>query len=390
MTRYASRQRISYILPWIQWFHIYALFPGVTIGYAIIVLVDIYWLFAINKLKITTNKKTKLLWLFFAYALITLPIAAHFADGIRTISIANRIIKVFFLLWLLSVSVGDVVDWNCYIDSLRIITFISCFVIAIQFFMYLFMGKYLNFKIPFLKYSNENTNTLVPLFQNSSRLNSIFTEPSHFVFFAMQYLIISLFNNPDVNKKNIIHALLVSLSVILCISSTGIILLCIIWFLFLLSIYRRGIISSKMILVSLLVIVAFAIGAYLVFNSELYLAIERLGGSFSTKNTVWKRIYANMDRVFSLKGVPLFFGNGMGNIDSEFMNSFVYTILNVGIIGLIILLLWLIRDFFRTGIMGKVAIVVFVLLCEIDMVFYTPTLISYAVIWAHSERRQKA
>ena len=131
----------------------------------------------------------------------------------------------------------------------------------------------------------------------------------------------------------------------------------------------------------LLIILLFGLTAYVVLNNDLLsFSLYRLTGSYERSDVVWKRINSNFEDIKNMKSIYLLFGYGVGNVESEFMNSIVYTILNFGIIGLIILVIGTVKIFIKSNICGRIALIVFLILSAIDMVFFTPTALGYLII----------
>lgn len=376
---------ISAILPWIQIMHIYAFISGVTLGYLMIILVDIAIVMRQFGLKSNTKlricKKDSLILVIFFYMFVALCVIAVSGYTLMPVSILNRLLKMICIFFLIIECNDSLIDWEIYKNNLRILTYIVCFVLLVQFCLHLFTGRYYNFNIPFLRFANEATEERLTGVSTSSRFRSVFSEPSHFVYFVFQYLCIVLFDKEELSWKRIKEALFISLCVLLSISSTGIILLIVVWFLFILNIWRSGKVSTSKFGMMLLLILLLTVAViYVISNEHLSFSIYRLSGSYERSNIVWKRLYANMDDVRLMSGIFRFTGYGVGNIKSEFMNSFVYSLLNFGYIGLFLICAWLISMFLYCDKCGKITLLVFVLLMAIDMVFYTPTLLGYMII----------
>lgn len=382
---------VSYLLPWIQWLHVFAFLPGITLGYVAIVAIDFYVLLFVQKGKMLFRKNDRNLYLIFAYMMIALMISLTVVSDVLWVSIINRIVKIVFLYWLVIIATSKIVNWQYYTKSLKVLTYLASFVLLFQFFSYVFVGYYYSIRIPFLKYANAETDAMLSNVSTTARFRSIFTEPSHYVYFAMQYLIITLLKEKNTDKKTVLSSLFISACIILSISSTGIVLLCFVWFIYLLSIFRQGKITGGKLFLSLMLIIVFVTGTIFVMkNPTLYASIERLGGGYSTENTVWKRLYANWDQVVQQKRLLAFFGKGIGNIESEFMNSFVYLLITVGYLGTGLVILWLVKLFFSTKLRGKVAVVALSILAAIDMVLFTPTVIGYLIIYENSRLTSEA
>ena len=388
-----SRERfstsISSLLPWIQWLHVYALFTGVTIGYVLILFIDVVILFKqlqLNTIRIRfKNDIDRFLLFFLIYLLISLLLIIATNYALRPISILNRFVKLILLYGLIASCDNNFIDWDSYIKSLKLLTYFACFVLLFQFAMISVTGGYYSIPIPYLKFANESTAERITGFTAGARARSIFTEPAHFVFFVTQYLIIQLFSKPKGNNNNnLIEALFISLCILLSTSSTGLFVLVFVWGIFLINMWRRGKISTQNLLITIITITAIFAGVYALLNNEhLNLSLYRLSGSYEKSNIVWKRIDANFDDVKDMNGIFRWIGYGIGNIDSEFMNSYIYGLLNFGIIGVGIAFLWFIKLFFTTYGIGRISIIILIILGSIDMVFFTPTALGYFIIVQH-------
>ena len=377
---------VSLLLPWIQILHIYAFISGITLGYLVIVAIDVLLIFRPGS-RIVLDLNGKWCIAFFVFSILSLPFCLYFADSIAEVSIANRIVKlaILYLLFLLCSSRG--INWKDYVLSLRIISIISCAVIVVQFVMYLSFGYYFSINVPFLKYANESTDTYLKNHTTESRFHSIFTEPAHFVFFIVQYLIVLLFNSDTFTLKRLGAAIIVTICVLLSVSTTGIVLLAVIWVCFFVTVAFKRKQKRETIMFLFLALVIVLLVFVFFNNSILFQSFSRMGGGFSTSNTVWKRIYANVDVVRQTEGFTRWFGRGLGNVESTFMNSFVYLLINNGIIGAVLVFVWFVRCFFASSRMGRIAIICLFLLAAIDMVLFTPTVLGYLIIILQSNQK---
>ena len=351
---------VSLLLPWIQILHIYAFISGITLGYLVIVALEVLLIFRPGS-RIVLDLNGKWCIAFFVFSILSLPFCLYFADSIAEVSIANRIVKlaILYLLFLLCSSRG--INWKDYVLSLRIISIISCAVIVVQFVMYLSFGYYFSINVPFLKYAN--------------------------VFFIVQYLIVLLFNSDTFTLKRLGAAIIVTICVLLSVSTTGIVLLAVIWVCFFVTVAFKRKQKRETIMFLFLAFVIVLLVFVFFNNSILFQSFSRMGGGFSTSNTVWKRIYANVDVVRQTEGFTRWFGRGLGNVESTFMNSFVYLLINNGIIGAVLVFVWFVRCFFASSRMGRIAIICLFLLAAIDMVLFTPTVLGYLIIIVQSNQK---
>lgn len=379
---------LSKVLPWIQWLHIYAFIPGVTLGYVVIVVLDVIYLIAWlgDNRKVTIDKSSNTtLFLFFVVVLLTLPISLLISDSVLPVNILNRILKLITLYLLITVSCSRI-NYNDYMKSLRLLTYIAAAILFIQFFQKTFLGSYSSFKLPFLEYASDSTEAKLSGINTGSRFRSIFTEPSHYIYFVFQYQVALLFGG-KVHLKEILIAAGLSVSVILSGSSTGLIFLAIVWTVYAFDLVRKeGLSTNKIVLIAFLVILLYAAIVWIMNNETLYNAVYRLTGDYERSNVVWKRIYACWDDYLNMTTIQKIFGLGMGNIPKEFMNSFIYLLRSVGIVGTCIIIVWMTKLFCESNKCGRVAVVLLVLLSAIDMVLFTPTVLGYMIIINHNKK----
>ncbi len=378
---------VAYLLPWVQWLHVYDFFAGMTLGYAAILLIDIYFIFNVLKTGVfQTSKKDSFLLIFALFVTVTLPFALLLVDEVLTFSVFKRCVQMFLLYITILFVNAEKIDWQAYVKSLAILSFIACGVLLVQFIMQTTMGQYYDFKLPFLKYSTtEAADRLSSGITAGTRYRSIFTEPSHFIFFIFQYLVIVMFGEDRHHWKSLVTMIIISGCVLLSASSTGLILLVAVWAIYILLFCKGRKISIGLIFLGICIISMLVIGVYIYINNEdLSFSFFRLTSDYERSTTVWKRLYVNFDKVGELSGLSLLIGRGMGNVKDEFMNSIVYMLLNVGCFGTLLIFAWLISYFVRSTLRGKMAIFILVALAAIDAVLFMPTVMGYVVIAMYS------
>lgn len=378
---------IAYLLPWVQWLHVYNFFAGMTLGYVVILLIDAY--FILHSIKVgvfQVSKKDSFLLIFALFATVTLPFAMLLEDEVLMFSIFKRCVQMFLLyITILFVNTGKI-DWQAYVKSLAILSFVACGVLLVQFIMQTTMGQYYDFKLPFLEYSTtEAADRLSGGITAGARYRSIFTEPSHFIFFIFQYLVIVMFGEDRHHWKTLVTIIVISICVLLSASSTGLILLIAVWAIYMFLFCKGRKISLGLIFLGICIVLILAAGVYIYINNEnLSFSFLRLTSDYERSTTVWKRLYVNFDKVGELSGLSLLIGHGMGNVKDEFMNSIVYMLLNVGCLGTLLIFAWQISYFGRSTLRGKMAILILIALSTIDTVLFMPTVMGYVTIAAYS------
>ena len=380
-----KHKTVSYFLPWIQWIHTYAFISGVSLGYLFIIIFDILLLFVFfdhKKLITISNRPNSFLFLILIYMLGALPISFITSESVMIVSILNRFLKLLCVVLLVLLTNNSYIDYDSYCESLKWLTYIACFAVFIQFLSSKLTGGFVYFKVPFLHYTNESTEARLSGIVNSTRYGSIFTEPAYFAFLAFQFLIIQLFDERcELKFKNVVSALAISACIVISCSSTGIVVLMLVWGVFLLSwIRERRFTISHFVSFFALFILLIICSIIILRNEQLSFSLHRLTAGYERSKVVWKRLYAGFDKFLQLDVIQKIFGLGIGNIPSEFMNSVIYLLITTGCAGVLLFCIWLLKCFISTNICGKVATVVFAMLSAIDMVFFTPTLFAYAFI----------
>lgn len=387
MNGIVKNKNISYILPWIQWIHIYAFVEGITLGYIAMLFIDLLFICNLiqkGKMSINRNGNYKWMCIFFVYLIFSLLVIFATYQDVDIVGVANRLLKLLILYMLIILSTDKNIDWECYKKSLKVLVYIACFAICIQFLTKMVLGYFWTFKVPFLRFANQETDVRIQIISTMERVPSIFTEPSYFVYLVFQYLIIVLFERKDIYVKNLLSAAFISFCVLLSVSSTGYILLAFVWTIYLYKLWNSKQMSNLGIVVTAFIFVAFIICIYLILtNDTLNFAMSRLASDYERSDVVWKRVDSGWDTVLNLSGAPRFIGYGMGNTESEFMNSMIYLILNTGFIGAGLIVIWLIDLFFKTKNVGRISIILLAILAMIDMVLFTPTALGYLYIANH-------
>lgn len=388
---------ISALLPWIQWMNMYVFVKGVSIGYAIIVAIDVFYFVFINKaslkLKIK-NKPHKWIIAFMLLYMVLLPIGLLLSQQFNFLSVANRLVKIFFLYSLILIVSHDNLNWKLYKRSLEILVLIACAVIVYQFVSHMLFGSFMDIRFPFLEYYHENMNEKLSGASEADRFRSIFTEPAYFVYFIFQYFPILLFDDFDSQKKSGVKkwlfAGILTVCVILSVSSTGLFLIVFIWIVYIIFVIKRGRTTKKGMLLGIVVIIiaSFLVKFYLE-NETLSFSSYRLTEDYEQSTVVWWRLEAGFENIKEMSFVQQIFGYGMGNFPNEkFMNGIAYTILSVGYIGLFVIVGWIISCFRNSNICGKVTTIIWVLLIITEiMALYSPTMLGYAIIINYSQKK---
>lgn len=277
------------------------------------------------------------------------------------------------------------------VKNLNYLSFIAYTAIGIQYFAYYLFYKYIEFKIPFLKYSNTDMDAIQ--FQvirlNEFRPSSIFIEPAHFVYFGIIYIVVTMFWGEYIKYKNI-KLFIATISLLLSTSSTAVILLVFAWgaygFNLLYSWQQKGNLGKFLILI---ILVAFIFLPYYVNNSHLSQSFERITDFDGP--AVQGRIFAGEYLLETNTGFIKWIGRGFGNLESYvYMNGVNYLNYTLGVLGIAILLIVFLIVFKRSELLGKILLLIMIMLNFSSPFILTVNITLYGSIISLSQKNNKS
>lgn len=175
------------------------------------------------------------------------------------------------------------------------------------------------------------------MYHNSGRCMSFFAEPSHYAVYVLPFLVIKLISNNGVAKKDLLQAVFVTVSLIMCASFTGILSAIIVWGLSVAILVLNRKLSITYIL---LIAISGAACAYVILNSS--------GGDYLSNENIYERQSQGRFSGFSIIDVvnpsktALYFGYGMNDIgDLIYLPGWPRLLYYYGIVGSIIYVLTL-------------------------------------------------
>ena len=299
------------------------------------------------------NKKNA--YKMFITACILLPILFQYA-GIATVTIgdlflmisfavlcffnSNIIIKkeiLFLIIYILLLSMllilQDRFETDALWTTLRYIVYLICIAVmpnvlseskfAITFYKkicmlvsYFFLLQYALLKVfdyclpgvlQFFKLTDESLYDYryAIYYTNSRRCMSVFGEPSHYAIYVLPFLILILFKKSKIEKKEMADVLVVSLTILLSSSFTGILGMLFIWGIWGVNLIKKINVPRKIVWVILLGIGAITIVLLLsdvvnyIFNIEIYSrhASERFVGFsyvFEEKSSLFEKLFGHV------------------------------------------------------------------------------------------------
>lgn len=275
--------------------------PGFTVGDAFMVLAWVLMLLFTRKLSI---KKS----LLFCLAYIILLSLACYIEGTLTKSTTSLRYIFYLLIMLYFPSVENHRDYIYkVIDLVGICVMI---ILYIQYVAFYAMGIIVPGVLTFLPLTDTALTDYVGSFSSAGRCMSVFAEPSHYAIFILIFIAYRLFLYEGLSLKHLLLPVFASVSVVLCSSFTGIIMMAAVWALKVFTVMRSRNLSIIYVITTVLV---FGIMFYLITNTAL--------GSYIVDSEVYKRQslgrfagYEYMANSSNKSTSSLFFGNGMNDI----------------------------------------------------------------------------
>lgn len=203
----------------------------------------------------------------------------------------------------------------------------------LQFIIFKLFGYYIVGKIiPFLPAAIENYYTDI----NSTallRVYSIFAEPSHFGLFIAIFLALDLLylKKDEFNKRKIVGDIILSFSVFLSRTSTGILLCGLIWLVWMIK-NRKRFFENRILLLVVICIMAIGISFFFISESGAVFFEHTLGNGTINRISGYKYV-ANMEITI--------LGNGMSQSGMEiYLPDYAWIYYYFGIVGIVFYLLF--------------------------------------------------
>lgn len=357
------------------WLSIYGTFiNGVSVG-DLLLLIDLVYIafFSRNGFQIRKPLSVRIHVLFLTYCLLSVCFISLFVD-VNFWFVAKRFLKYTLFIVVIIYMCKGACNKEEFYRGFTIFSRVSCVAIVIQYLVFYSMGKYVEFKIPLLKYCNDVVESIdyTSSALISFRPHSLFLEPAHFTYFISMYLIFLLFNSNRVSRINRIgEAIVVTACMISSVSSTAIIVAAIVWVSYLIQVLcnrKAEFVENNRLLIIVIIAICAIVGFRFYMSSpQLSYSLNRL--LFSQNETLatstWGRLDSGKSLVESLNFAQKLFGMGLGNLPSAstYLSSVYYILYCTGYLGAIIYVIWGVHAFIESSLEGKLILVVVVALC---------------------------
>lgn len=378
-----SKSRKAYtwalaLLPMLSLYGIQSI--GIDIGTILVLLCLGTYMACNGKLIVRADFKC---WYFYVmYILISLffPVIEGGTGGLTRSALIARAVKNIIYIFILIVSTsGNVVEYNYYKKVYLFLAKLSSYYIILQAVFYYGLNwiipGYINKFLMVQEYGDRLSQKNFLMY----RPTSLFYEPSHYFEFVVIALIIYLFENRAISRKNLIDAVIITAGILASTSGMGIITIVIIWALW---IFHRLIRSYAKTMESraLFIIFIFLIsGIFFLQTGYAHSILNRLFTSDVNTYSATDARTGVYREILNEEIFDLVLGNGYGNVESNFYYpSWAFNLWCLGLIGTTIILCIYIKYFIScTRIDTKIILFVNAFLCMGTTLFMGKNMLLY-------------
>ena len=315
----------------------------------------------------------------------------------------NSFIFFVILFFLLLLGLSGVFDFDFGIRIYTAIIIILTAFLALQIFLFYIFKFPLDLKLPFfrlLEIYDGHFNYLARIIglNINARFSSFFSEPSHYAQYVLPFLCMKLFGYKNMVKKNLVHAIIVTIFILLSVSGNGIVTAAIIWGAYFVSRGNKNVIKNTIWTVIGIVVIGIVYNLLLNFSgfSDSFNRMFTSSGDISSKADY--RIYRGFLAYTRMPLIHQLFGVGFKNftaamlhygiynqfdrqgVNPEYLNAIAQILIYSGIIGIFLYGLMLIGFYRRTDICGKVLVITFFALCISSSIFMDTTWLLYMLL----------
>lgn len=387
MTEKRIRKAFSAFLALMPIIGIYASpIPGFNIAEIIII---IFWLLflLVKRPVIPVNTFSNSLIFFVAYICIEYMIASLFTGSNN--DVLFRILR--FSLYYLTVGLWTIeyFDKETFIKWMRIVVYVSVAFLLFQYAAYYLTGRIILGFVPGLRIYQQiyETADLIRKYSYYFRASAFFSEPAHLCQYFFVYLAFSLMGK---DKMNLVDSIIASTGIFLSTSGQGVIIGAALWIIYVfvntfLGEKRK---SVRSITLSIVLIIGISIASVYVSQTAIFQGtIDRLmntgeQSSRYARLNVYTYLYNDSNLFYTV------FGRGFGSVPSEgvFVPALAYILYGAGIVGSLIILGLLFQSLLMSTRFGKSVTLVFCALFVIASTFMSLNGLLYLAVMQHENR----
>lgn len=185
------------------------------------------------------------------------------------------------------------------------------------------------------------------------RPSGFFVEPAHYVVYQAPILYLLVNNKIKVEKYRLVYCTIVSLSILLSGSTTGLIILAFCYSFRLINYAKKDIVKTVFLTVC-------ASAVCITFLKTTYGNMILTRSISNDSNNAINGRFQNINTIFD-GNYNLIIGNGFKNGQSEYLPSFQYLIKSYGIAGLLVFIYVIISSYIKSNKLGRNILILFLL-----------------------------
>ena len=299
---------------------------------------------------------------FTIYLLIRAAMSYCGVDNYEIVDAVGSTLRVFYIYASFMFLVPAFFNIDKAIMYLRIISWIIGIYAILQIIMAqngIFLSSYLPFLAPYDGGELDLVNSEKYFYYGFQfRPTSFLNEPAALCVYLILPMIVSLFKPGSKTRSDIFSVILYSVVCIISLSSTGIMMVTLIWIIYLIYYLRSNTIGAIVLSVALLSAFIFFLNSdlYKYFLNRTFHGNIANGLAYSTRFNSVNNMWENSN---SIKGI--LFGGGLVGLNSYLPGlQRIYSCL--GLIAVVLLLAFLIREFIHVDITKRLIIVIYIIL----------------------------
>ena len=369
-----------------------------TLSFCLTVLLYMYTFVKLGKLPLD-----------YPLPLISYFIYLYIARFVFSVSFGEALALSFLFVIILWGFLHRLLDFDFFIKVYRIAAFVNIFAFIIQAISYELLGYRFIFLLDFLPLTNVGAGDFDAADWNEKAMygdrgSAFFSEPAHFVQYLVPLLIIELFYIS--NKKAYLRSIVYVLTLLLLSSGNALLALLVVALFFIFSILIKAKSVNKILYTFLFVFIAFISANYFLRTEKGQSLLERQD-ELDINNP---KITSGFVRVFrgyyvwdSMTMTEKIFGlNSTRRIentinkspvfymfkDELYFNGFQSIIIQTGLIGLLIISIYIFSLWHHNNLSGQCCLAVYISLSFIAAVYLSYTMLLYFVIAYHLKNKK--
>jgi hypothetical protein len=315
----------------------------------------------------------------------------------------NSLIFLTIVFLIILFGISGVFDYQFGVRVYVITSWILTIFLAVQIVLFYLFRIPLDLKIPILQLSEIYERAFNYLNFSSGvtgyvRFSSLFSEPAHYAHYVLPFLCMKLLGYQNLVRKNFIHAVIITIFIIISASGNGIVTASIIWATYFLIKGKRNLITKAayILIGAIAFFVIYQILLNFTFFSETVSRLFLSSGNAASKADY--RIYRGFAVWFDTPLIYQIFGAGYKNgealinyfsiftkydisgVNLEYFNVISQILIYSGVIGIFLYALMFYKFYKQNDICGKLMVVVLLSLCFSSSIFMETTWLLYLVL----------